>query len=287
VRVNRRLLEYDRILIVGPTFPHEVAGFSGGAKYIVPGTSGPELIDRTHWLGALAGIPRTIGIKNTPVRAMIEAAAGRLTVPITLIGLVSRHAGLSGIFVGDPQSAWNAAADLSSRVHIRWCEKPFRRILSCPMPMYDELWTAAKAVYKVEPVAAPGGEVVIYAPHLGTVSRTHGEKIYQAGYHTLAFLLEHWDRYRDFPLAVLAHSSHVRGGGRMENGVERPNMRVTLASRIPPEDCERLNLGYLDPDTVRPEEWRGREAEGVLYVPEAGETLFRLKPEPPPGAERG
>jgi nickel-dependent lactate racemase len=287
VRVNRRLPEYDRIIIAGPTFPHEVVGFSGGLKYIVPGTSGPEAIDRTHWLGALAGIPATIGIKNTPVRAMIDAAAEMLTVPVTLIAMVARHAGLSGVFAGDPKPAWNAAADLSSRVHIRWCAKPFRKVLSCPMPMYDELWTAAKAMYKVEPVVAPGGEVVIYAPALGTVSRTHGENIYRAGYHTLAYILANWDRYREFPLAVLAHSTHVRGSGRMENGVERPNVRVILASRIPPADCRRLNLGYLDPDTIRPEDWRDREAEGVLCVPDAGETLFRLAPGAIPAAGAG
>jgi hypothetical protein len=52
---------------------------------------------------------------------------------------------------------------------------------------------------------------------------------------------------------------------------------VTLATGIPPERCRRINLGYLDPATVRVEEWLGREAEGVLVVPRAGEFLYRLK----------
>jgi len=276
VRVNRLLLEYDHILIVAPTFPHEVAGFSGGGKYIIPGVSGPQMINTTHWLGALAGVVETIGVKETPVRAMVNAAASKLPTPATLIGMVVEDHDLAGLFIGDLLSAWGAAADLSSQRHIRWCAKPFRKILSCPMPMYDELWTAAKAVYKLEPVVAEGGEIIVYAPHLDTISRTHGKYIYEVGYHVLAYFLEDWDRFKDFPLAVLAHSTHVRGSGRMEGGAERPHARITLASQISPEDCAKLNLGYCDPATIHPEEWQNREEEGMLSVPNSGEILYRL-----------
>ena len=277
IRINKAALEYDHILILGPTFPHEVAGFSGGAKYLFPGISGPEMINATHWLGALAGVVGTIGIKETPVRAMIHAAASRLKTPVTLIALVVEGQGLSGLFIGDHLSAWNEAAALSAQRHIQWCEKPFQRVLSCAPSMYDELWTGAKAMYKLEPAVAIGGEVVIYAPHLDTVSHVHGKYIYEVGYHILPYFLEDWERFKNIPLGVLAHSTHLRGSGMMENGMEKPNVRVTLASKISAEDCARLNLGYLDPATVNPEEWKDQEREGVLYVPKAGEILYRLK----------
>jgi len=275
VRVNRALLEYDQILIVSPVVPHEVAGFSGGAKYLFPGVSGPEMINTTHWLGALAGIPGTIGIQDTPVRALIHAAAAMLDIPVTLLALVAEGDGLAGLFVGDLLSAWSAAADLSARRHIRRCDRGFRRVLSRPRPIYDELWTAAKAMYKLEPVVEAGGEIVIYAPHLNTVSRTHGKYISEIGYHVLPYFLEQWERFRNIPLVALAHSTHLRGSGRMENGVERPDLRVTLASGISEEECARLNLGYLDPASVHPEAWKDREDEGILYVPDAGEVLYR------------
>jgi nickel-dependent lactate racemase len=277
IRINRAALAYDQILILGPTFPHEVAGFSGGAKYLFPGISGPEMIHVTHWLGALAGVVGTIGIKDTPTRAMIHAAAARLTTPVTLAALVVDGHDLAGMFIGDMLSAWEAAADLSAQRHIRWVDKPFRRVLSCAPPMYDELWTAGKAMYKLEPAMQTGGELIIYAPHLDTVSRTHGEYIYAVGYHILPYFLADWERFKHIPLGVLAHSTHVRGSGRMENGIEKANVRVTLASKIPPEDCARLNLGYLDPLGINPDEWKEREAEGILYIPKAGEILYRLK----------
>ena len=277
IRINKAALEYDQIIILGPTFPHEVVGFSGGAKYLFPGISGADMINATHWLGALAGVVGTIGIKDTPVRAMIHAAAGRLKAPLTLIALTVEGHELSGLFIGDHLSAWNEAAELSAQRHIQWCEKPFTRVLSCAPSMYDELWTGAKAMYKLEPAVALGGEVVIYAPHLDAISHVHGKYIYEVGYHILPYFLDDWERFKNIPLGVLAHSTHLRGSGVMENGIEKPNVRVTLASKISSEDCARLNLGYLDPARVNVDEWKDREEEGVLYVPRAGEILYRLK----------
>lgn len=277
IHINKAALEYDHIIILGPTFPHEVVGFSGGAKYLFPGISGAEMINATHWLGALAGVVGTIGIKDTPVRAMIHAAASRLQTPLTLVAMVVEGKGLSGLFVGNHLSAWNAAAELSAQRHIKWCEKPFQRVLSYAPPMYDELWTGAKAMYKLEPGVAIGGEVVIYAPHLEVVSHVHGKYIYEVGYHILPYFLNDWERFKHIPLGVLAHSTHVRGSGVMENGIEKPNVRVTLASKISAEDCARLNLGYLDPAKVNVDEWKDREDEGILFVPKAGEILYRLK----------
>jgi nickel-dependent lactate racemase len=219
----------------------------------------------------------TIGIKDTPVRAMIHSAAERLKTPLTLIALVVEGHELSGLFIGDYRSAWSAAADLSAQRHIRWCEKPFARVLSCAPPMYDELWTAAKAMYKLEPAVELGGEVVIYAPHLDVVSHVHGKYIYEVGYHILPYFLNDWEWFKNIPLGVLAHSTHLRGSGIMENGLEKPNVKVTLASKISAEDCAQLNLGYLDPAKINIDEWKDREADGVLYVPRAGEILFRMK----------
>jgi hypothetical protein len=143
--------------------------------------------------------------------------------------------------------------------------------------MYDELWTGAKAMYKLEPAVAIGGEVVIYAPHLDVVSHVHGKYIYEVGYHILEYFLADWERFKHIPLGVLAHSTHLRGSGMMQNGIEKPNVKVTLASKIPAEDCARLNLGYLDPAKIKIDEWTNREDEGILYVPKAGEILYRLK----------
>jgi nickel-dependent lactate racemase len=277
VRINRAALSCDHILIVGPTFPHEVIGFSGGAKYLFPGISGPEMINVTHWMGALITVLDTIGIERTPMREMVHTAADFISTPVTLCALVVVNDGVAGMFIGPHQEAHHASAQLSAQRHIVWLDRPFQRVLSHAPAMYDELWTAAKAMYKLEPGIADGGEVIVHAPHLDAVSTVHGRFLYRIGYHVRDYFLKQWECFKDVPLGVLAHSTHLKGAGTFENGVEVPRISVTLASRIPREDCDVLNLGYLDPASVNAEEWQRREAEGVLYVPKAGEYLYRLK----------
>jgi nickel-dependent lactate racemase len=279
VSLNRKIFEYDQLIVCGPVFPHEVVGFSGGNKYFFPGIAGPEIINFTHWLGALMTSCRIIGAGYTPVRAVIDRAAGMIETPKACLALVVKDSGVAGLFAGSPEEAWKAAADLSAQVHIRHVEKPFRRILSIMPAMYDDLWTAAKGMYKMEPVTADGGEVVIYAPHVKEVSYTHGKLIDEIGYHCRDYFTKQWDRFKEFPGGVLAHSTHVKGLGEYDaaTGVETPRIRVTLATGIPEERCRRINLGYLDPRTVDVREWQGREAEGILAVPKAGEMLYRIK----------
>ena len=135
-------------------------------------------------------------------------------------------------------------------------------------------------MYKLEPVVADGGELIIYAPHIHEVCVTHGENIRKVGYHCRDYFLKQWDRFKHIPWGVLAHCTHVYGLGTFENGVETPRVRVTLATGIPEDVCRQINLGYRDWKTIRVEEYQGREPEGILYVPKAGEMLYKLKNPP-------
>lgn len=277
VQINSRISNYDLLLVLGPVFPHEVVGFSGGNKYFFPGIAGPEILNFFHWLGALITNVGIIGVKDTPVRRVVDRAAAMIPKERRAITFVVASDGnLHGLFYGTPESAWNEAADLSNRVHIKRCPKPYRQVLSCAPPMYDELWVAGKCMYKLEPVVADGGELIIYAPHMREISVTHGKLIEQVGYHVRDYFTRQWDKFKHFPWGVLAHSTHVRGSGTFENGVESPRVKVTLASGIPPEVCERINLGYRDPATIDVESFANREDEGVLLVRKAGEYLYRL-----------
>ena len=165
-RLNRLVLDYDVLLVCGPVFPHEVAGFSGGSKYFSPGISGPEVINFTHWLGALITSYAIIGTHDTPVREVIERVADFIPRPRLFLNLVVSSAGLHGLYAGDDRAAWDAAARLSGQIHIRYVDQPFEQVLSVMPSMYDDLWTGAKGMYKLEPVVADGGELIIYAPHI-------------------------------------------------------------------------------------------------------------------------
>lgn len=280
VRVNRMLFNYDQIMIVGPVFPHEVVGFSGGNKYLFPGVGGPEILNFFHWLGAVVTNPMIIGNKWTPVRKVVDRAGAMVGVPKLCFCMVVDGQRFAALFAGRPERAWDAASEVSKQVHILRKPKPFKQILSCSPKMYDELWTGGKCMYKLEPVLADGGELIIYAPHITEVCVTHGKVLHEVGYHCRDYFLKQWDKFKHYPWGVLAHSSHVYGLGTYEDGGETPRARVVLATGIPPEVCKRINLGYRDPATIRPEEFANREDEGILYVPKAGEMLYQLENPP-------
>jgi nickel-dependent lactate racemase len=287
VALNRLPLEYDHVLVCGPVFPHEVVGFSGGTKYLFPGIAGPEIIHFTHWLGALISNYEVIGTKQTPVRAVIDRAARLLARPLSLLAPVVTHEGVAGLFCGPVHETWSVAADLSSKRHVVWLDRPVKRVLSIMPAMYDDLWVAAKGMYKMEPAVADRGEVVIYAPHVTEVSHVHGALLDRVGYHCKDYFTKQWDRFRDVPGGILAHSTHLKGLGTYDpaTGVETPRIRVTLATGIPRERCERIDLGYLDPVSVDVEAWK--KDPDTLVVPRAGEMLYRVTTRAKRGSQEG
>jgi nickel-dependent lactate racemase len=278
VAVNKRILDYDFILMVTPVVPHETVGFSGGNKYFFPGIGGLDIIETFHWLGALITNPEVNGVKDTPTRRVIEKAASFVPIPrLCMAFTVNDHDDLNCLFIGDPHEAWSQAADYSARQHVRYMERPYKQILGIAPEIYEDIWVAGKVMYKLEPIVADGGELIIYAPHLRKISFTHDEAIRRVGYHVRDYFVKQWDRFAGESKLILAHSTNVRGGGSFENGVESPRIAVTLATGIPEAVCREINLGYRDFRKIDPDAWRSRQNEDLLVVENAGQLLYRLK----------
>ncbi len=231
-------------------FPHEVVGFSGGNKYLFPGVCSQDFINVSHWLGALISSAAIIGTRGTtPVRALIDEAASMVPGERHALCLVvqSGTGAPHGAFFGSPLEAWAGAADLSARTHVRYLDAPVQRVLSLIPPKYDDMWTAAKGFYKVEPVVADGGEVVLLAPHITTVADLH-PWIERIGYHCRDYFLGQWEQFKEVPWGDLAHSTHLRGAGTWSEAEgERCRVTVTLATGIP-EDGRAVD----QPELPRP-----------------------------------
>lgn len=278
VLLNKAVVEHDIALVVGPVLPHEVVGISGGNKYFFPGVAGPKIIDVSHWLGALITSAQIIGTTGiTPVRALINDGAALIPSEKLAVKVVTAEGGgLHSVSFGTTEAAWASAAEVCAATHVEYLDAPVTRVLSIVPEMYDEIWTGAKGFYKLEPVVADGGEVILYAPHITEVARNHPQ-ILEIGYHCRDYFSKQWETFEDVHWGVLAHSTHLRGAGTYDaaTGEEKLRVRVTLATRIPREVCESINLGYLDPDTV---DLAAFEADpDTLVVPNAGEVLFRLR----------
>ena len=293
IRVNSCLLDYDRLLLVTRVQPHEVAGFAGGAKQIFPGVSGPEMINLLHAIGSLQTNRAIHGVMPNPVRALIDDMAENVPVPITSICLViDDHSDvIHGAFV--QMNGWREsvteAATLSREVNIEYVPQRVQRLIAT-MPkradgewLYPDLWTGAKLVLKTEDAVADGGELVVLAPDLSSISDTHGTLIREIGYHTYAYFLSQpstWQAANATPIA-LNGSALVKGEGEMCDGKEVPRIDVRLATAIPPEECARLNLGYENPATVAKEVASALPnvvEHDRLVLPSAGSVLWRYKP---------
>lgn len=276
VSINKLIFDYDEFFILGPVFPHEVVGFSGGHKYIFPGIAGDEIIHFFHWLGAVVTNPLVNGNKLTPTRKVVEKAASLIKVPRKLFAIVALEDKLKGIFIGDVYPTWEKAADLSEKVHIKYVDKQYKTILGLAPKMYDDIWTAGKVMYKLEPILADGANLIIYAPHITEISYTHGKWLDKIGYHTRDYFLKRMEQFSDIPRGIIAHSTHVKGIGTFINGVEKPRVNVVLATGIGRQRCEKVNLDYMNPDDINIADYENKQDEGILVVHHAGEVLHRL-----------
>jgi nickel-dependent lactate racemase len=278
VLLNRAVVEHDIALVVGPVLPHEVVGISGGNKYFFPGVAGQEIIDVSHWIGALITSAEIIGTTAvTPVRALINEGAA--LVPAEKLAFCTVGASgsldLHSISFGDTIASWASAAQVCAATHVHYLDEPVHRVVSIIPAMYEDIWTGAKGFYKLEPAVADGGEVILYAPHITEISTSHPE-INEIGYHCRDYFVKQWDRFKHIHWGTLAHSTHLGGAGTYdaETGEERMRVAVTLATRIPEEVCRAANLGYVDPDSI---DLAAEAAGGAFVVPDAGEVLFRLR----------
>jgi nickel-dependent lactate racemase len=281
VLLNKAVVEHEVALVVGPVLPHEVVGISGGNKYFFPGVAGQQIIDVSHWLGALITSAEIIGTTDlTPVRALIDEGASLIPAErlafCVVGGTGSEAESLHSVSFGDTIASWANAAEVCAETHVTYLDKPVSTVLSLVPRMYEDIWTGAKGFYKLEPVVADGGEVILYAPHITQISAMHPE-INEIGYHCRDYFVKQWDRFKHVHWGTLAHSTHLRGAGTYDAGTgeERLRVRVTLATGIPEEVCRAANLGYRDPASV---DVAAAEADPeVFVVPRAGEVLFRLR----------
>jgi nickel-dependent lactate racemase len=278
VTINRKVLEADHILMVTPVVPHETAGFAGGNKYFFPGVAGLGVVEIFHWLGAILTNPGVNGIKDTLTRRLIDRATGFIPTPRTCFAfVVNDHDQPMCLFAGEPGEAWSRAVDYSIRLHIRYVDKPYQTILAITPDIYEDLWVGGKAMYKLEPIVADGGEVIIYGPQIRSVSFMHEEAIRRIGYHVIEYFTKQWERFSGEPKLILAHSTNVRGVGRFEHGAEYPRVNVTLATSIAMDVCASINLGYRDYRAIDLKEWHSRQDSDLLVVENAGQNLYRLR----------
>jgi nickel-dependent lactate racemase len=228
VQVDRLLVEadWDAIISVGQLVPHEVIGIANHVKNVLVGAGGPDLIHKSHWLGAVYGMERIMGRTRTPVRSLLNWASDRflrkmpLTYLLTVRGptpdgrLVNR-----GLFAGDDDECYLRGAELCRAVNLDLLDRaPSKVVVYLDPQEFKSTWLGNKAVYRTRMAIATGGELVILAPGV----RQFGEDseidalIRRFGYHgtpaTIRAVAEHPELAAN--LSAAAHLIHGSSEGR-------------------------------------------------------------------------
>jgi nickel-dependent lactate racemase len=236
------------------------------------------MIDYSHWLGAIISSAEIIGTLGvTPVREMINLAASKIEVPLLALCLVveTGTSTISSLSFGAPHTAWEYASAVSSKKHIKFLNKPVKRVISIMPTRYQDIWTAAKGMYKVEPIIQDGGEVILFAPHINEFSISHKE-LENIGYHCREYFSSQMEKFEGVSKTLMAHSSHLRGAGSFSKDKgEQCRITVTLSTGISKERTEAMNLKYLDPLEFKVSDYENNPE--VLINQNAGEMLYRLK----------
>lgn len=293
VVVNKLVTEdYDLIIALSGTLPHEATGYAGGLKVFFPGISGSEVIDLLHWAAVLIGIPRIIGTINNPAREVINKGSSyifdKIKAPTISFNMVSEEKGnqvipkglYTGVGFNGFIEAYKQATRASSLLHVIYIDEPLKIAVQVIEKSYDEIWTAGKGSYKLQcpGVMVPGGEIIIYAPHINCFhSRPEMDlALRQIGYHCKDYVKKYLKSYPEFSKNIAAHVINVRGKGSLDvnYGEEKFDFKVTLATGISKDICESVGLGYRNPDSISKEDFFG---PGKLWIQNGGKYLYKTK----------
>lgn len=288
-RVNRLLVEeeWDRILSIGQLVPHEVIGIAGHAKNVFVGAGGKDMIDKTHFLGAVVGMERIMGRPDTPVRAALDYASTELAADLPISYLLTVREQLEGggvvtrgFFAGDDRACFERGAKLCQEVNLDLLDEPIgKAVVYLPSYEYASTWLGNKAIYRTRMAMASGGELIILAPGVRTFGEDPGiDRLIRAyGYRGTKATLE---RVAESPeladnLSAAAHLIHGSSEGRFRitwcpGGLEKNEIEGVGFAWA---DIDSMGLRY-DPSKLK-EGWNEMASgERIFFISNPGLGLW-------------
>ena len=276
---NRLLTDghWDRIISVGQLVPHEVIGIANHNKNIFVGVGGRDTINKTHFIGAVYGMERTMGRTQSPVRDifnyMEQNLAQRLPVTYLLTVRAKDEQGqlvTRGLYAGEDRECFLRGAELCQRVNLDLLDQPLKKAIVYLDPTeFKSTWLGNKSIYRTRMAMADDGELIVLAPgvvqcgedlEIDRLIRKHG---YCGTGRTLE-LVEKSDDLRA-SLSAAAHLIHGSSEGRF---------RITYCTGgMSQKEVESIGYAYAPLDQMRKRYDPGQMRDGFNEMPD-GETIF-------------
>jgi nickel-dependent lactate racemase len=284
VQLNKLVFNggHDLILSVGQVVPHEVIGMANYNKNLFVGTGGPEGINKSHFVGAVFGMEKIMGIADNPVRKMLNYASEKFIphLPVVYIHTVigrdeSCKLVIRGLFIGDDQEVFIRAAELSLKVNFTVFENPLKKVVVFLDPSeFKTTWLGNKSIYRTRMAMADGGELIVLAPGL----KEFGEDkeidrlIRKYGYRGTPATLESLKNNEELRqnLSAAAHLIHGSSEGRFS---------VTYCpGHLTKEQIESVNFKYSDLNEALKKYNPEKLKDGFNTLPDGEEIFFISNP---------
>ncbi len=255
LEINRHLFDdkYDLIISIGQVIPHEVVGMANYTKNIVVGCGGSQIINKSHFLGALAGMEKIMGKDHSPVRKLYDYCQREFLNRLPLVYLMTVNSPISdsetglteikGIFTGSGRESFEKAVALSQQENIIKVKKPLKKVVVfLKEDKFKSTWIGGKAIYRTRMAVADGGELIIIAPgiHKFGEDQEIDRLLRKYGYRGTELTLNYLHQNKDLQenLSAAAHLIH---------GSSEDRFKISLASpKLSREEIENINFNYLD-----------------------------------------
>ncbi len=264
VDVTRSVAEADFRICTGNIEFHYFAGFSGGAKAIMPGVSSREAIQKNHSLmvcdAACAG-----RLSGNPLREDIEQAGRICGVDYIVNVVLDEHRQIVHAVAGDSVEAHRAGCRYLDRVYRVRIPKRADIVLVSQggAPKDANLYQVQKALDNAKHAVRPGGTVIL----IGACPEGLGSKTFER------WLLE----APDAPSLIARVREHFELGGHKAAAIAMvlQSARIDLVSELPEALVRRIFLHPQPSAQQALDEALARYGPGasVLAMPFGGATL--------------
>ena len=288
VAVNRHLVEgdYELIISVGQVIPHEVIGIANGFKNVLVGAGGVEMINKSHFLGAVDGMERLMGRTDTSVRRVLNYAHTHYLKQLGIVYVMSvmdvdtnSNRIMRGLYIGDDARTFETAAELSRNVNMTFLDEPLEKVVVHLDPReFRSTWLGNKAIYRTRMAMADDGELIIIAPGL----REFGEDaeidrlIRKYGYCGTPATLKAVEENRELQdnLSAAAHLIHGSTEGRFKVVYATEHLKQTEIESVGYEWAPLDEvLSQYNPETLID----GFNDDDFFYISEPGQGLWALR----------
>lgn len=170
--INKRYLESTFRITVGNIIPHMNAGWSGGAKSLLPGLAGEETVGLMH-IESARTVPNALGMAENPTRKIIDAYAEGVGLNMIINTVLNREREIVKVFAGHYVNAHRTGIAESKRIYEVNVPELADIVISSSHPADIEFWQGEKGLFSADLAVKDNGGIILVTPCPEGVSVKH------------------------------------------------------------------------------------------------------------------